>query len=139
MIEKKMPVIGVSGPHEDHVIGVVICWPSGVLYETQAGGIACHHPSAEGVLVPLDGALGLEGEDLAVDHVGCFGDVSDSDCGVMEQYLRGSKLSLRMDETRREQAMEAWWPVVVLPAPGEYDPLEGFPGRAGWLVTGNCD
>jgi len=45
-------------------LGLIVEWPSGVVFSNQTGGTSCLHPELEGVFVPLSNDCQRQGERL---------------------------------------------------------------------------
>lgn len=129
---------------------LVVAGNTGVVYEQQCGGLACYVRQLEGYLVPL-GGLKFDPEqgqlapvDLtAVFHAksSCVGYETLSpdrvrqlrDCIAMIPYWTSSadgdtetRVPLALDESRVDEAVEAWVPVST-------------PDGRGVLMWENCD
>ena len=119
-----------------HGVGVVALGYDGVRWTNQAGCIACRHPYAEGLFIPMDlrseyfehcGGAGLGGRD-GTEETG----VSAAEADAMDKLLMNARGAddLHVDRSRLSGAMEAWFPVK--------GSLGGEP-VVGWLVWDNCD
>lgn len=119
---------------------------SGVIYETQANGFACDHPSAEGVLIPLKGFLSHEPKlykyccNIGADKW----DLIDTEF-VNSSFRHDFCYEIRVDRESEQETMEAWVPVVlkkVAPQFGytPFSPLENFPDEfKAIFIWENCD
>lgn len=138
------PTIDLS-PSTDDLYLIYLC-DSGVEYTTQSAGFACHHPTVEGVLVPLrDEFYDL----LDLSRFCCQGldpENTDTHAAINQaiaeakfEYTFGYKMTV--DALSLHNIEEAWIP-VILERVGEpwLDTFENFPDRfQGILVYQNCD
>jgi hypothetical protein len=141
--------------------GLIVEWPSGVIYSNQTGGTSCLHPEFEGVFVPLrndyqppDGPmLSPENELLAYfegpkhEGTGATGGLDEEDVefitGVLTKWRLDSVIEL--DRSRLRESHEAWVYVTVLRGEGDRDladlalfALPPYP-RRGVLTWSNSD
>lgn len=125
---------------DDNESAVIVCYPTGVRYTAQAGGIGCTHPSAEGFLLIM--------QDFDIDDCsfGCSNldrlpgkrlKLANFINGVLIKETKGGKKELEFDFSRVDELQEGWWPVKIKANFGYWDnePFEGI----GWLHNGNCD
>jgi hypothetical protein len=92
--------------------------------------MACSHPMAEGIFLPLSEA--------EFPHIGCWHDTVEK--AEIEEALKATGWPVFYDESRAAEAMEGWWPVIVKEdAGGEYDAIHHFRGAKAILTTDNCD
>lgn len=122
--------------------GVILSAPSGVRYSNQVGGMACLHPTYEGVFVPLPH---VELPHDCVDGHGCWGmSVSEEFADKCDTVFRRHKLPLTVDRKRLSESTECWIPVVVVAMKrkgvnwdGEWDQFVGTEGI--YTTSDNCD
>jgi hypothetical protein len=139
-------------------LGVIIEYPSGVLYSNQTGGTACRQPSVEGVFVPLrnditDGVLlsperelrhyfadGKYGGDGKYAGTGAVGGIDTDDVQFINTVLTKCALSeaLSVDVSRLSESEEAWIPVVIAKDEGVFSGFGPYPKR-GILTWPNSD
>jgi len=120
---------------EFHGVGLILLVPSGVLYKTQAEGLACSHPQAEGVFVPLRVRPGAAEMHALTQHFrGGPGPINESSADVVDGILRRNGHGhLKVNRARLEESYEAWIRVLVDDASG--GPYSGL-GISGF---GNCE
>ena len=109
--------------------GLIIEFPSGVLYSNQTGGTSCLHPQIEGVFVPLrneyqlpDGPI-LSAELDLVQYFagprhggsGATRGIDTADADFIDSVLEQVRLraSVRVDRNRLRESHEAWIHVVI--------------------------
>jgi hypothetical protein len=115
--------------YESVGLGLIIEYPSGIIYSNQTGGTSCLHPEVEGVFVPLrndieakEPRLFSPGNDLfrcfeGPKHNGTGAvpglDRADADFieGVLQKYSLGNIVTV--DRDRLRDSHEAWVHVVV--------------------------
>jgi uncharacterized protein DUF6210 len=139
--------------------GLILKHPTGVWWQGQAGGIACTHPMAEGVFVPLD--VDEEISDVLHDHC-CYArplsdfmaltviQISDSlskhlpFLRVDSDFLNDSTeawLHVRIDATKIHDSLGLWVHNFIDPKVNEWQNA----GKRSWpfdravLVCTNCD
>ncbi len=108
-------------------LGLVILFPSGVVYSNQVGGHACLTPTIEGVYVPLVDEVQDHEKTLIEFFTGpywngwcCDGidePTADFIDGVLSRSL--STRFLRVDRTRLQDSCEAWVYVELSEQPPE--------------------
>ena len=139
-------------------LGLIIEWPSGILYSNQTGGTACLHPEVEGVFIPLrndcerDGDRLLSPENELLEYfegpkhrgTGAIRGLDTDDAELITSVLAKWQLhQLAVDRTRLGDSHEAWVYVVIEGelAGGDGLPLRGFPAHPlkGILTWSNSD
>ena len=138
-------------------LGLIIPFPSGVIYSNQAGGSTCLQPEMEGIFVPLRNDHFFEGQ-LMVSPVealmayfdgeawqgtGATGGLTEHDADMLDQFLRSYSLSdvLRIDRSRLRESCEAWIHVEVTAEERKIPTFSGFGAypRTGVLTWPNTD
>jgi len=138
--------------------GLIIEWPSGVLFSNQTGGTSTLHPQAEGAFVPLrndcerDGnrLLSPESELLAYFEgpkhrgTGATQGLDPDDADFIGSVLSRWRLpQVSVDRARLAESHEAWVHVLIHgDAGGDGElPLQGFAPypRTGILTWSNSD
>lgn len=113
--------------------------PSGVVYSTQAGCVACHHPETEGYLIDVGNISEIEQYcEYTTDF--CNKNTLNEINGLLsQQESTGYKISV--DENRIDEAQEAWLPVVMKKIDSEIFPsIHSFPDEMkAILIWENCD
>lgn len=122
--------------------GVILLRPSGVVWTAQTGGYACHHPEAEGVLIPL-----LQGGFVAamrrhfVDDEGPYGGwCDDAITPATADWLDGifttRNIPIVVDRDRLTDDQESWIYVRTLASDA---PMTWPAGLSGVLTWENSD
>jgi hypothetical protein len=152
----------MSQPHIklwDHVgLGIILSWPTGIIYSNQTGGTSCLAPEMEGAFIPLqndctlpDNVLLSPAKDLwdyftgpRWNGTGATNGLEEADGNFIDDLLRKASLfpALRVDRTRLADSHEAWVHVII--SSDESDDLPIFAGftpypRAGVLTWQNSD
>jgi hypothetical protein len=136
-------------------LGLIIGWPSGIIYSNQTGGFSCMQPELEGIFVPVANDL-TDGNELLSPCIPLFNyftgrkyggsgactgiDHEDADC--IEEITRPSRLLrlIQIDRARLTESHEAWIHVIVAGEEDSVYPLFcGFGPRAGVLTWPNSD
>lgn len=98
-----------------HGVGLIFLTASGVLYQTQAEGLACSHPRVEGVFMPLPvqpGAAELHA--LTHQFKGAWGHINEESARVVDGILRCNGHGyLTVNRARLHESYEAWIHVLV--------------------------
>jgi hypothetical protein len=131
--------------YEANGIGLVILYPSGVLYSNQVGGVSCLKPEVEGIYVPLVNEV-LNQEKMLNDYFtgikwmgGCSGNMDFEDADFIDEVLAKSVFSsfIKVDREKLSESCEAWVYVKLAQQPAErpqtYDGLT----QAGKTASGN--
>ncbi|MFD4671365.1 DUF6210 family protein [Lentzea sp. NPDC058450] len=134
MSPKRLIVLDPDGTAGDTWTYVVVEAPTGVVYSNQYGGTACRHGRAEGFLVPVNGlgaldvlrplfekelrgagAWGHEWTGAQVDQLrDAVGRLTYWACDASDEV----PTTPRLDESRLQEADEAWLPVITPDGPG---------------------
>lgn len=106
-------------------LGLILAYPSGVIYTTQAGGYCCLHQKIEGVFVPVS-TLDSHWQKLLDDHFfhgpkwagHCYKGIDEETADFLDTELETTYLTqhLRVDRARLADSVEAWIYVRVAPA-----------------------
>ena len=142
----------------EHVgLGVIIIWPSGILFANQAGGKFCLQLEVEGVFVPLRNDVIIEGLRLKSPEndlweffngakyggTGAADGIDEEDANFIDSVLGKYNLTrcLRVDRARLSESTEAWVHVEVLGDDGIDGDFVGFGPypRSGVLTWSNSD
>jgi Family of unknown function (DUF6210) len=134
---------------EETGIGVIISWPSGVMYTSQTGGVANLKPRLEGVYVPLTETLKGTQQLLSAHFTGpkwrgnCYRGIDDETADFIDATLRSTSKRhlIRVDRERLADSHEAWVYVRVDEPPrGPVFPaFSGFGAARGVLTWLNSD
>lgn len=138
-------------------LGVIIDYPSGVVYSNQTGGFSCLHPTAEGVYVPLRNDALETWELLSPErdlraffegpkHLGCgaTSGLDNDDADFIDRILEQARLGsvFRVDRDRLRESHEAWVHVLLTSSDTDAHPIfHGFAPypRHAVLTWGNSD
>jgi hypothetical protein len=123
--------------------GLIVSWPTGILYSAQCGGVACRHPEYEGFVIKFE--LPDSFDDCSF---GCC-EIKESNPEIQErlskaldsfllEQTKSYNFKLRFDYSRVSELMEGWWPVLIT---GKIDFVDDFvlKDHKAILCTGNCD
>jgi len=109
-------------------LGLIVPWPTGVVYETQTGGNMCDQDRLEGFLVPLYDASQHPPRDYSDQlHKFFTGPKWGGECRygidaesaqVIDAILSPSPLGMSVDRSRLGDCREAWIYVTVKPEVG---------------------
>jgi hypothetical protein len=134
------PIISLN---EFDGLGLIVNFPSGVIYTNQVAGYACLHPKAEGVFVPLPVDAGRSGIYSLQQHFrGGWRPIGVSDADIVDGILKRNGYSyLEVNRSKLGESYEAWINVLIGRASegGWPSPAEGFEGRTGVLTWQNSD
>jgi hypothetical protein len=144
----------------DHVgLGLILEFPSGVIYSNQTGGTSCLHPELEGVFIPLRNDCVQESREfLSPEHVlfayfggpkwrgtGATKGIDSEDADFIDQLLAKYRLAhcITTDRSRLRDSQEAWvWVQVTsdedVPELGAFVGFAPYP-RSGVLTWQNTD
>jgi hypothetical protein len=143
----------------EHVgLGIILSWPTGIIYTNQTGGTSCFHPEMEGAFVPLRNDCTEEGRILMSPENELWnyftgprwrGDgatlgLEAADADFIDDLLRKAKLfpTVRVDRDRLKDSHEAWVHVIVAGDESNDSPIFAwfapYP-RAGLLTWQNSD
>ncbi|MDB4732957.1 DUF6210 family protein [Planctomicrobium sp.] len=132
---------------------LILDYPSGIEYTNQAGGIACHQPVVQGVLIPFENDYDLHGRfvslevDLATYFKSTYGgcgateEISVGDADEIDGLLRQRKLIewFHVDRNKLHLSFESWIFVTVLLDHPFYCQGFGPYPRVGVLTWANSD
>ena len=143
----------------EHVgLGLIISWPSGIIYTNQTGGTTCLQPELEGVFVPLrnectEPELALiSPENDLWDYftngkwagTGATSGLDTEDADFIDELLTRVQLfpAIRIDRQRLKESHEAWVFVSITGDESGRSPIfsgfEPYP-RTGVLTWQNSD
>ncbi len=131
-IDKPLVDLGALGPA---TLGLIILYPSGVVYTNQTGGLLCTHPSAEGVFMPI--GTPDQARTLARFFAGASTTIGDAQRRHVDRTLDDNAETriLRVDPAEMDRSHEAWIYVTIASQPGR---LVSF-GTHGILTWQNSD
>jgi hypothetical protein len=100
----------------DAGLGVIILWPSHVVYSNQTGGYACLQPREEGVFVPLYADHGQQAAQFEAFFTGptwdggCCNGIDAETADYLDRLCAASFSTrlLHVDRTRLHDSHEAW-------------------------------
>ena len=118
-------------------LGLVLLWPTGVLYSNQTGGTSCLHPEAEGAYLPLVDEL-IDQEALLRQlftgprwRGACDSGIDEATAGEVERIL----VEIGAERPRRRAALPPPCAPDALDVPGEAVPSVFSCGRPVHLVS----
>lgn len=124
-------------------LGLVIRWPSGVLYTNQVAGYGCEHPQLEGVLAPLFDGVGRPALHALRQHFrGDWHPLTDEDADILDGILRRADLGfITCDRAALSESREAWVRITISEDAGRrFGPrVQGFGSCEGVLTWPNSD
>ncbi len=111
-------------------VGIIISYPSGVIYSNQTGGTSCLHPECEGVYIHLAdeyykkgrGTASFEDELMSYfegpKHLGtgATSGLDEEDADFVDKILKKMELShcVQVDRKKLSKSHEAWVYVKIL-------------------------
>lgn len=124
-------------------IGLIIPWPSGVVYQNQVGGYSCQQMQEEGVFVPLENGVRQLHEELHAYFTGpkwdgwCDRHIDDETAEFVDSVLARmhDHEFIKVDRSRLTDSMEAW---IHLDVQEEHD-LTGLTPCKAILTWPNSD
>ena len=131
--------------YDSNGIGVIIKYPSGVLYSNQVGGTACLQPTVEGVFVPFYSEV-IAQEQMLIDYFigpkwggACMNGIDDDDADKIDEILQANIVTrfIHVDRTRLSESVEAWIHVVMGTTPHKRP--ESYNGATGMGITSDGD
>ncbi|RKI44559.1 hypothetical protein D7Y27_13325 [Corallococcus sp. AB004] len=148
--EGSMSTLPLIRLYDSASVGLILLWPTGILYSNQAGGSFCLQPQAEGAFLPLVDELVAQAELLRQHFTGpkwrgaCANGLDEETAQEVDRILGLSfvtrDLGVRVDRARLGESHEAWVYVEV-PAQPENGSvcLERIPASQGILTWPNSD
>ncbi len=150
--DPNMPIIKLYGASG---LGLIVLYPSGVLYTNQTGGYACLHPVTEGVYAPLSDARHEQQQKLYDYFTGskyqgwCTEGIDEDDALVIDAILATAcdSACLRVNREKFTASHEAWVYVTIhrpIDAPNRWETqpgytVYGFCGKEGIVTWENSD
>lgn len=145
----------------DHIgTGLIVPWPSGVLYSNQTGGLCYMSPEVEGIFIPVGNecvtadntVMSKERELLryfveAWRGTGATAGLNEQDADFIDQLLNSGPVFIpyiKVDRTKMLDSHEAWVHVLLADdsnqgsTPSLFDGLGPFP-RSAILTWSNSD
>lgn len=124
----------------DGCVGLIVCFPTQVKYETQAGGMSCNHPEVEGAWVPGFNFKERTPYMEKVHDILCFGGSwSEEDLKKIEEAVSSECHYVRLDRERLDIMEEAWIPVVFVGPADSWGAFGKLIGLKGIFTYNNCD
>ena len=132
-------------------LGIIIPYPSGVLYNAQVGGTSCLQLHVEGVYVPLlDELKGNEQEDKLLQFFtgdkwwgACSNGIDEATADFIDVVLAESYNTrfLKVNRGKLKESCEAWIHVTRFPesAPEPFHTILGFQTNEAILTWANSD
>ena len=115
--------------------GVIMLRNSGVLYTNQTAGLACQHPEAEGIFVPLEDGAGKPTRYVLHQHFrGSWYALTDADANIVDGALQKGNLGfIRANRNKLSESTEAWVHVTVdVTASGLFHDFDTHEGILTW-------
>ena len=103
-------------------VGIVIPWPSGIIYGNQADGVCCNHYALEGILVPIVITSGGDAVRYDAPLVSYFnrrpgnrGELTPEDADAIDAIMAGAQTPFvaRVDRSKLADSFEAWVHVTL--------------------------
>lgn len=121
-------------------LGLIILFPSGVIYTNQVGGLGCLHPEFEGIFVPLSAGNRKIIFALGNHFRGSWTHLEEKDAKVVDRLLRNDRYGyLKVDRENLEKSFEAWIYVEVTELNDSLPLIKGFGKTKGVLTWANSD
>lgn len=125
--------------------GLILPWPSGVIFQQQTGGYSCLQDSLEGVFVPLDDFAG-HAQELLRHFTGpiwrgnCARGINTETADFIDATLGWipGHSTIKVDRSRLADSHEAWIHVTIAD-PVSTGLLEGFSAGSAVLTWPNSD
>lgn len=88
---------------------ILVEYPTGIIYEAQTGGIACHHPSAEGYIEFTE----IDYEKKLYKLENYYGGITKQEADMVDEVLKEDFMcnGWKVDRTRLGEGEEAWIPL----------------------------
>lgn len=121
-------------------LGLIISFPSGVIYTNQVGGYACLHPEVEGVFVPLPVGHKKILFALQTHFSGNWHHLEEKDADVIDKLLRSDDFGyIKVDRNRLSDSFESWIYVEIDEIKETFPLIGGFEKPSGILTWANSD
>jgi hypothetical protein len=127
-----------------YATALIISHPTGVIYEVQAGGLSCTHPTCEGFVLKV-GDLGQDISECAYGcaHIGNDVKLQNEFALFLDNYLKKQTIDwpyqIAFDYDRLTELQEGWWPVVVTGLLDGGILATKHVTWKGYIHAGNCD
>jgi hypothetical protein len=128
-------------------IGIIIMFPSGVIYSNQTGGHSCLHPEEEGVFLPLSYEL-IDQQEMLQKHFagpkwrsGCANGIDADTADFVDHVLHLSSTTgfVEVDRSRLSNSHEAWIYVKLELSSNKSGIIRSFQNGVGVLTWSNSD
>jgi hypothetical protein len=123
-------------------VGLIVSYPSGILFTNQVGGHACLRPSEEGIYIPLHDEVNDQEKTFYKYFTGpkwrgwCSNGIDEETAefvdGVLQKSL--STTMITVDRQRLSDSSEAWIYVLIGEQPPERP--SSYCGDEGWTEDG---
>ena len=134
---KQKPIIDLIDLND---LGLIVIFPSGVIYTNQVGGFGCLHPEVEGVFVPLSVGNRKVLFALQQHFKGNWNHIEETDAQVVDKLLRSDGFEfIKVDKIKLEESFEAWIYVDIEEISKTFPLLNGFGKSKGILTWANND
>mgnify|MGYP003417283417 CR=1 FL=1 len=119
-------------------LGLIVKYPTGIIYTNQVAGYGCFHPNVEGFFVPLPVKRGKHELFAFKSHFnGNWRNISEEDFTFINKVLKKNLRYIQVDHELVSESYEAWIHVVIQ----NYDnsPIQGYDVTKGILTWQNSD
>jgi hypothetical protein len=134
-------------------IGLIIPYPTGVMYSNQVGGYGIDHPKLEGVFVPINRGHGIVDQSFNLakelyDHFTgpkwqghCSNGINEETANFIDDLLARHNLAnpIKVNRNRLPLCQEAWIEVLVEYRKGFSDLFNGTSSEEAILTWPNSD
>lgn len=115
----------------DAGLGLIIPWPSGVIYSNQTCGHICMQPEVEGVFIPFDAdeiweQLALYFEGPKYSGSGAMTGLDEADADLIDRLLAELRQAIMFTDRRRLSDSHEGWVQVVISVEVEWSLFSGF-------------
>lgn len=126
----------------DGCVGLIVCHPTGVKYESQTGGMACNHPEVEGAWVPGFAFNERTPHMEKVHDLLCWGgdrEWTEEELKRIEAAVSAECHYIQLDRERLGILEEAWIPIVFVGPADSWGAFGKLVGLKGIFTYNNCD
>jgi len=139
-VEDTRPIVNL---YEFDGLGLILEFPSGVLYSNQVAGYGCYQREIEGIMVPLPVRPGRTALNALENHFrGGWNNLTEQDAQVVDGIFRTEGYDfLGVDRARLNDSYEAWVHVriQVKNQDRDLDLIYGFKTDRGVVTWPNSD
>lgn len=119
---------------------LIVLMETGVFYTNQTGGVACHHPTAQGILIPIGNTHFTEELVNECQDFGFCG-LEEKSVSILQGIINrnGLENSIKIRRNKLQVSEEAWVHVVINDPPGRFPFFKGFKNAKAILTWQNSD